>query len=77
MGKKGELDENQLRSLHRECLTLLFKGIRFYEIQSNEDERYRQVSPTPQEILFLNNLHSSQKERLDSWWLKASKHWRF
>ena len=75
-GKKGELDENQLRSLHRECLTLLFKGIRFYEIQSNEDERYRQVSPTPQEILFLNNLHSSQKERLDSWWLKASKHWR-
>ena len=75
-GKKGELDKKPLLSLHRECLTLLFKGIRYYEIQSNESEEYKQVSPTPQEMLLLNNLHSSQKKRLESWWLTSVRHWR-
>jgi len=74
-GKKEELGKTQLGLLHKQCLTLLFRGIRFYESKFENDVKHKQASPTPQETLFLNNLHSSQKERLDKWWLKGKPYW--
>ena len=75
MEKKEELGKTQLGLLHKQCLTLLFRGIRFYESKFENDVKHKQASPTPQETLFLNNLHSSQKERLDKWWLKGKPYW--
>jgi len=80
-GKKGELDENQLRSLHRECLTLLFKVIRAHvNRESNIDEiddENREKSASHYEHLFLNNLHSSQKKRREGWWFDSNSEKKF
>jgi len=80
-GKKGELDENQLRSLHRECLTLLFKVIRVHvNRESNIDEiddENREKSASHYEHLFLNNLHSSQKKRREGWWFDSNSEKKF
>ncbi len=75
-GKKARLEKTELKSLHSECLTLLFKVIRVYvNRESNIDEIDDENNEKPAshyEHLFLNNLHSSQKKRREGWWIDSN-----
>jgi hypothetical protein len=61
----GGSPSQQVKGLHSNCLTLLFRSIRLNG-GSEENDDFSEL--TADEAVFLNNLHSCDNDRVRRWW---------